>query len=149
MKGKEQFTYITLEDAKIIISDILGNGEKTLEQRQNVPASIFMDPSLAQVGMTEQQANNEGYDVMTNTTAVADTVRSAVINDEGGLYKAVVDKNTEKILDVTLFGDQSHELVNYVKLAMDEELSYTVLRDKMITHPVMTEIFNTLFAGKR
>lgn len=146
VKGAEQFTYITLEDAKVITSDLLENGEKTLDQRQNVPSSIFMDPSFAQVGMTEQQAKDEGYDVMTNTTAVADTVRSAVINDERGLYKAVVDKDTEKILGVTLFGDQSHELVNYVKLAMDEELSYTVLRDKMITHPVMSEIFNTLFA---
>lgn len=145
VKGEEQFTYITLEDAKIIMSDLLENGEKTLEQRKNVPYSIFMDPSFAQVGLTEQQAKDQGYEVLTNTTAVADTVRSAVINDERGLYKAVVDKNTEKILGVTLFGDQSHELVNYAKLAMDEELSYTVLRDKMITHPVMTEIFNTLF----
>ena len=145
VKGEEQFTYITLEDAKVILSDLLENDEKTLEQRENVPYSIFMDPSFAQVGLTEQQAKDEGYEILTNTTAVADTVRSAVIDDERGLYKAVVDKNTEKILGVTLFGDQAHELVNYAKLAMDEELSYTVLRDKMITHPVMMEIFNTLF----
>lgn len=105
-----------------------------------------MDPSFAQVGLTEKQAKDEGYNVLTNTTAVADTVRSAVIDDERGLYKAVVDKDTEKILGVTLFGDQAHELVNYAKLAMDANLSYTVLRDRMITHPVMTEIFNTLFA---
>lgn len=146
VKGEEQFTYITLEDAKIVISDLLKNGEKTLDQRKNVPSSIFMDPSFAQVGLTEKQAKDEGYNVLTNTTAVADTVRSAVIDDERGLYKAVVDKDTEKILGVTLFGDQAHELVNYAKLAMDADLSYTVLRDKMITHPVMTEIFNTLFA---
>lgn len=145
VKGKEQFTYITLEDAKIIISDLLENGEMTLDQRKNVPYAIFMDPSFAQVGLTEKQAKDEGYEILTNTTAVADTVRAAVIDDERGLYKAVVDKKTENILGVTLFGDQSHELVNYAKLAMDEELSYTVLRDKMITHPVMTEIFNTLF----
>lgn len=146
VKGEEQFTYITLEDAKIVISNLLKNGEKTLDQRKNVPSSIFMDPSFAQVGLTEKQAKDEGYNVLTNTTAVADTVRSAVIDDERGLYKAVVDKDTEKILGVTLFGDQAHELVNYAKLAMDANLSYTVLRDRMITHPVMTEIFNTLFA---
>lgn len=145
VKGQEQFTYITTKDAEIALSDVLENGEKTLAQRKNVPYSIFMDPPFAHIGLTEKEAKDQGYDVLSNMTAVGDTVRSAVINDDRGLYKAVVDKKTNEILGVTLFGDQSHELVNFVKLAMDHQIPYTALRDQMITHPVMSEIFNTLF----
>lgn len=145
VKGQEQFTYITKKDAEIVYNDVTGNGEKTLAQRKNVPYAIFVDPSFARVGLTEAEAKEEGYNVTVNTAAVAKTVRSGVINDDRGLYKAVIDNDTKEILGVTLFGDQAHELVNTVKLAMDHQLPYTALRDQMITHPVMSEIFNTLF----
>jgi len=144
-KGGPQFTYITTNDAQIVLSDLLGDGESTLDQRQRIPHSVFMDPPFAQVGLTEKQAKDEGYNILTNTAEVGKTVRASVINDYRGLYKAVVDKDTKKVLGATLFGDQAHELVNFVKLVMDQDLSYTVFRDQMFTHPVMTEIFNTLF----
>ncbi len=106
-----------------------------------MPYAIFVDPSFARVGLTEAEAKEEGYNVTVNTAAVAKTVRSGVINDDRGLYKAVIDNDTKEILGVTLFGDQGHELVNTVKLAMDHHLPYTALRDQMMTHPVMSEIF--------
>lgn len=145
VKGDEMFTYITTKDAEIILDELLKDGEKTLVQRENVPYSIFIDPSFARVGLTEKEAKEQGFTVLTNTANVGSTVRASVINDERGLYKAVVDKDARRILGVTLFGDQAHELVNFVKLAMDNDLDYTVLRDQMMTHPVMSEIFNSLF----
>jgi len=146
VKGENQFTYITLKDAEIIVSDVLEDGEKTLDKRQNVPYSIFMDPSFARVGLTEKQAQEQGYNIATNTVAVSSMVRAAVTGDDRGLWKSVVDKDSNKILGVSLFGDQSHELINFIKMAMDNNLPYTVFRDQMMTHPVMAENLNTLFA---
>jgi len=146
VKGENQFTYITLKDAEIIVSDVLEDGEKTLDKRQNVPYSIFMDPSFARVGLTEKQAQEQGYNIATNTVAVSSMVRAAVTGDDRGLWKSVVDKDSNKILGASLFGDQSHELINFIKMAMDNNLPYTVFRDQMMTHPVMAENLNTLFA---
>ncbi|AEB30422.1 putative pyridine nucleotide-disulfide oxidoreductase YkgC [Carnobacterium sp. 17-4] len=145
VRGGYQFTYITINDAKLIADYVLGKGNRKRSERQHVPYSIFMEPSFARVGLTETEATEQGYQVITNTAPVSGTTRSDVINDTRGLYKAVINKETDEILGVTLFGDQAHELVNQVKMAMDNHIPYTYLRDQVITHPVMSEIFNTLF----
>ena len=145
VRGGYQFTYITINDAKLIADYVLDKGDRKRSERQHVPYSIFMEPSFARVGLTETEAKDEGYQVLTNMAPVSGTTRSDVINDTRGLYKAVVNKETNEILGVTLFGDQAHELVNQVKMAMDNHIPYTYLRDQVVTHPVMSEIFNTLF----
>lgn len=145
VRGEEQFTYITNKDAEIVGEYLFEENYSLLHDRKNVPSVIFMDPPFAKVGLTEKEANEKGYKVLTNTTEVSSTTRSDVIDDKRGLYKAVIDKKTGHILGATLFGDQAHELVNFVKLVMDNDLPYRVLKNQMITHPVMSEIFNTLF----
>ncbi len=145
VKGGYQFTYITINDAKLIADYVLGKGNRKRSERLHVPYSIFIEPSFARVGLTEAEAKEQGYQVITNTAPVSGTTRSDVINDTRGLYKAVVNKETDEILGVTLFGDQAHELVNQVKMAMDNHIPYTYLRDQVVTHPVMSEIFSTLF----
>lgn len=145
VRGEEQFTYITNKDADIVYNYLFEDGNNFLHDRKNVPYAIFMDPPFARVGLTEKEAEEKGYKVTTNTTPVSATTRSDVIDDKRGLYKAVIDDRTNQILGVTLYGDQAHELVNFVKLAMDNELRYMVFKNQMITHPVMSEIFNTLF----
>lgn len=145
VRGEEQFTYITTKDAEIFANYLYEDGAMILHDRENVPYSIFMHPPFAKVGLTEQEAKDKGYKVVTNTTPVASTTRSDVIDDTRGLYKAVVNGRNGHILGVTLFGDQAHELVNFVKLAMDNDLHSSVFKNQMITHPVMSEIFNTLF----
>ncbi|SFH51905.1 FAD-dependent oxidoreductase [Pisciglobus halotolerans] len=145
VRGKLKFTYITTDDAALVLDHLLGNGTRKLSERKHVPYAIFIDPPVAHVGLTEKEANEKGYTFLTNIVPVKSTVRSNVINDERGLYKAVVNKENEEILGVSLFGDQAHELVNMMKMAMDNHIPYTYLRDQVITHPVMSEIFNTLF----
>ena len=63
-----------------------------------------------------------------------------------GLLKAVIDADTNKILGTMLFCEESYEMINIVKLAMDAGLDYTVLRDQIFTHPTMSEALNDLFA---
>jgi|SRR5690625_393201 len=145
VRGEEQFTYITNKDTEIVYNYLCENGERLLADRENIPYSIFIDPPFAKVGLTEEQAKDKGYQVVTNTTPVSSTPRSDIINDKRGLYKAVIDKKHNEVLGVTLFGDQAHELVNFIKMVMDNDLPYTVFKNQMYTHPVMTEIFNSLF----
>src|SRR5699024_4243474 len=101
------------------------NGTRKLSERKHVPYAIFIDPPVAHVGLTEKEANEKGYTFLTNIVPVKSTVRSNVINDERGLYKAVVNKENDEILGVSLFGDQAHELVNMMKMAMDNHIPYT------------------------
>lgn len=146
VKGGLQFTYISLDDYRIVMDHLFGQKERSLASRNNVPYSIFIDPPLSRVGMTAAEAKEQGYEVAEGKLSIASHPRAHVINDLRGLFKAVVDKNTGKILGATLYGPESPELINLVKLAMDFDAPYTYLRDQVYNHPVMSEAFNDLFA---
>ena len=145
VRGGMQFTYISLDDYRIVVNQLFGDKKYTLETRENVPYSVFIDPPLSRVGMTAKEAEEKGYEIGEGKLLVAKHPRAHVIDDLRGLFKAVVDKKTGKILGVSLFGPESPELINLVKLAMDLNAPYTYLRDQMYNHPVMSESFNTLF----
>lgn len=148
VRGGMQFTYISLDDYRIVMNQLFGDKNYTLNTRKNVPYSVFIDPPLSRVGLTEKEAKEHGFEVSVNTLSVTSIPRSKVINDSRGLFKAVIDNKTDKILGVTLFGPDSHELSNLIKLAMDLDAPYTYLRDQIYNHPVMSESLNNLFALK-
>lgn len=147
VKGGLQFTYISLDDFRIIRSDLVGKEERTTENRGAVPYCVFLDPPMARVGLSEEEARSQGYDILVGTLPAAMIPKAKVLNKADGLLKVIVDKKTEKILGAHLFCAESHELINEIKMAMDAGLSYTVLRDAIYTHPTMSEAFNDLFAG--
>ncbi|ELD8133725.1 TPA: hypothiocyanous acid reductase MerA [Staphylococcus pseudintermedius] len=140
-----QFTYISLDDFRIVKSQLFGDGKRTLAQRGVVPYTMFIDPPMARVGMTATEAREKGYDILENQVAVNTMPRHKINNDTRGLFKAVVDAKSGQVLGATLYGQQSEELINIVKLAIDQQLPYVVLRDNIYTHPTMAESFNDLF----
>ncbi|HDU1325461.1 TPA: FAD-containing oxidoreductase [Staphylococcus pseudintermedius] len=143
--GGLQFTYISLDDFRIVKSQLFGDGKRTLAQRSVVPYTMFIDPPMARVGMTATEAREKGYDILENQVAVNTMPRHKINNDTRGLFKAVVDAKSGQVLGATLYGQQSEELINIVKLAIDQQLPYAVLRDNIYTHPTMAESFNDLF----
>ncbi|MCS3461951.1 MULTISPECIES: reactive chlorine resistance oxidoreductase RclA [Citrobacter] len=144
--GGLQFTYISLDDFRIVRDSLLGEGLRNTGDRQNVPYSVFMTPPLSRVGMSEEQARASGAEVQIVTLPVTAIPRARVMDDTRGMLKAVVDVNTQRILGVSLLCVDSHEMINIVKTVMDAGLPYTVLRDQIFTHPSMSESLNDLFA---
>lgn len=149
VRGGLQFTYISSDDAKIVIDHIFGDQKYSLKQRGAVPYTVFIDPPLSRIGLTKEAAIEAGYEVMTNEMPVTAVPGAHVIDDNRGLFTAVVDKKTERILGVSLFGPRSEEIINIVKIAIDKKWLYTELRDQMFNHPVMSEALNGLFSLRR
>ena len=65
VKGGLQFTYISLDDFRIIRDNVYGNGNRTVNDRNVIPYSVFINPPLSRVGMTESEAVSKGYEVKT------------------------------------------------------------------------------------
>lgn len=145
--GGLQFTYISLDDSRIVASEVLGSGARTTENRGAVPYSVFLDPPFSRVGLSEAEAVKQGYQVKIARLPVAAIPKSQLLRKPDGLLKAVVDAETGHILGAHLFCVESYELINQIKMAMDAGLPYTVLRDAIYTHPTMSEAFNDLFAA--
>lgn len=145
--GGLQFTYISLDDYRVVKSELLKEEDSyTVKDRNHVPYSVFMDPPYSRVGLTEKEARDAGYQVKIGKLPVAAIPKAHVLKETKGLLKVVVDEETHQILGAMLFCAESHEMINVIKLAMDLNLTFEVLRDQIYTHPTMTESFNDLFA---
>lgn len=144
--GGLQFTYISLDDYRIIKSQFSEGKEKlSLNSRKNVPYSIFIEPPYSKVGLNEREAREQGYDIKIAKMMTASIPKAQVLKETQGILKAIIDVKTNKILGASLFCAESHEMINIIKLAIDAGLQYTTLRDQIFTHPTMSESLNDLF----
>ena len=147
VKGGLQFTYISLDDFRIIRDNVYGNGNRTVNNRNVIPYSVFINPPLSRVGMTEKEAIEKGYEVKTGKLEAMAIPKGKIEGVTDGLLKTVVDAKTDKILGCTLLCNTSHEMINVVAAAIKAEQKYTFLRDMLFTHPTMTEALNDLFGS--
>lgn len=143
--GGLQFTYTSLDDFRIVFGKLTGNGSYSLKERRNVPTTIFIQPPLSQVGLTEKEAQAAGLPYQSKELAVANMPRAHVNDNLRGLYKVVVNSETKEILGATLFAETSQENINLIKMAMDNQIPYTYLKNQIFTHPTMAENLNDVF----
>lgn len=144
VKGGLQFTYISLDDYRILREDLFGAGERKVSDREPVGYSVFIDPPLSRIGMSEVEARKRGLNIKVNKLPVAAIPRARTLGNTNGLFKVIVDADTDKIVGCTLFGPESSEVINLVAMAMKTGQEYTFLRDFIFTHPSMSEALNDL-----
>ena len=145
--GGLQFTYISLDDFRIVKSQLLADGSRTTKNRGAVPYTVFLDPPMSRVGLSEEEAVKAGFRVKIARLPAAAVPKAQVLQRPAGLLKAIVDADTGLILGAHFFCAESQEMINLVKLCMDAKLPYTVLRDSIYNHPTMTEALNDLFGA--
>lgn len=146
VKGGLQFTYISLDDYRIVREDLFGDKERRTGDRNPVSYSVFIDPPLSRVGLNEEEARRQNRDIIVKKLPVMAIPRAKTLGETDGLLKAIIDKNTGKILGCVLFAPDSGEVINTVAVAMKTGQDYTFLRDFIFTHPTMSEALNDLFS---
>ncbi|MCW1823679.1 pyridine nucleotide-disulfide oxidoreductase [Mycolicibacterium conceptionense] len=147
VNGGPQFTYISLDDHRIVLDQLIGDGTRSTDDRVAVPYTVFTTPPLSRVGLTETQARASGRPVKVASAAVSaltTVARAQIVGVPDGLMKVVVDADTDHLLGAALLSYDSHEVINTVALAMRHGITATSLRDSIYTHPSMTEAFNQL-----
>ena len=144
VKGGPQFTYISLDDYRIIRDDLFGNHDRNTADRSTFAYSVFIDPPLSRIGLGEDDAKAKGMDVGIVRLPAASVPRAHTLEQTDGMLKAIIDKKTGQILGATLFCVDSSEVINIVAMAMKLGQPYTFLRDFIFTHPSMSEALNDL-----
>ncbi len=150
VNGGPQFTYISLDDSRIVLDQLYGAGERSTADRDAVPYTVFLSPPLARVGLTEREARAAGHDVLVASKTVASLAampRARIVEQTDGLMKFVVDATSGLVLGAALLCTDSQELINTVALAMRHGISAAELRDAIYTHPSSTEGFNEVLAA--
>lgn len=145
VKGGLQFTYISLDDYRIVKDHLFGNKTRTIHNRGHIPYSVFISPTFSRVGLSEQEAIAQGYDVKVAKLPTAAIPRANVDGNPEGILKAIIDTKTDAILGCVLLCEHSEEMINFVQLAMNQNLKYQDIGNHIFTHPSMSEALNDLF----
>lgn len=147
VNGGPQHTYISLDDYRVVFSQLNGSDRPyTVNDRKNIPSSTFLHTPYSRVGLNEREASAAGLDYVVKKLPVAAVPKAQVMRQPEGLMKAIVERGTGRILGAMLLSAESHEVINIVKLAMDLGAPASTLRDMIFTHPTIAEALNDLFA---
>jgi pyruvate/2-oxoglutarate dehydrogenase complex dihydrolipoamide dehydrogenase (E3) component len=144
VKGGPAFTHISYDDFRIVRTNLLHNGHATTKERL-VPYTVFIDPQLGRVGLTEEEAEAQGRAYCVAKLRMAHVARAIEVDETRGFMKAIVDAQTEQILDAAILGLEGGEIMSVLQMAMMGRVPYTAIRDSVFAHPTLAESLNNLF----
>ncbi|MDY3374190.1 MAG: FAD-dependent oxidoreductase [Terrisporobacter othiniensis] len=146
VNGGPQFTYISLDDYRIIRNHLFEDKTRKTTDRKNVPNALFLDPAFSRVGLNVKEAKANGHNILVAKMATEAIPRAKQIGKTDGFIKIVIDKDSNKILGATMICEDSSEMIHLIQLAIDMGVKYTYLRDRIYAHPTMTEALNDILS---
>lgn len=145
IKGGPAFTHISYDDYRIVRDNLLFNKNRTTEGRF-VPYTVFTDPPLGRIGMTETEARKNNKTIQIAHLPFKFIARAIEMDETKGFIKVVVDQETGQILGASILGIEGGEIASMLQLAMMGKLHYQQLKDGIFSHPTLSESLNNLFS---
>ncbi len=146
VKGGPAFTHISYDDYRIVKANVL-NGENKSTKDRLVPYTVFMDPQLGRVGLSESEAREAGHNVKVAKLQASSAARAIETGETRGFMKAVVDADTGQILGCAILTMEGGEITAVLQVAMMGGVPYTAIRDGVFSHPTLAESLNNLFSS--
>ncbi|MDV6374186.1 mercuric reductase [Deinococcus arenicola] len=144
VKGGPAFTHVSYDDYRIV-RDALLHGKTRPTSSRTSTYTLFTDPQLGRIGLSEREAREQGLDILVATLPMTSVARAIEMQRTAGMMKAVMDRNTGQILGAAVLGPEGGEVTATLQMAMLGNLPYTALRDAVISHPTLAESLNNLF----
>jgi len=146
VKGGPAFTHISYDDFRIIRANLLQGGDATTTERL-VPYTVFTDPQLGRVGLSEREARAQGREYRVARMPMSKVARALEMDEPRGVMKVLVEAHSGRILGAAILGIEGGEIMAMLQLAMMGNLPYHSLRDAVFAHPTLAESLNNLFAN--
>jgi len=144
VKGGPAFTHISYDDYRIIRTNVIDRGNASTEGRL-VPYTVFIDPQLGRIGMTEMEARTQKRNYRVARMPMSSVARALEVDEARGFMKALVDAGSGQILGAAVLGIEGGEIMAMLQLAMMGRLPFPVLREAIFAHPTLAESLNNLF----
>jgi pyruvate/2-oxoglutarate dehydrogenase complex dihydrolipoamide dehydrogenase (E3) component len=142
--GSPQFTHVSVDDFRIVRDNLAGGNRRTTDRL--VPYTLFTDPPLARVGLSESDAQRHGVAVRVATLPMSNVLRTEATDETQGFMKVLVGANDDRILGFTMIGSEAGEVMAAMQTAMLAGLPYQTLRDAVISHLTFAEGFGPLLS---
>ena len=144
VKGGPAFTHISYDDSRIIDANLLRGERRSIKDRI-LPYTVFIDPQLGRIGLTETEARDKGLNIRVAKMPMAHVARAIETAETRGFMKILVDRDTEQILGAAVLGLEGGEVATIIQIAMQGKLPYTAFRDGIFSHPTLAESLNNIF----
>jgi len=141
--GQGAFTHTSYNDYEIVASNLLENKKRKISDRI-LTYGLFIDPPLARIGMTEEQAKASGKNILQGTRPMSRVSRAKEKGETEGLLKVLVDADSEKIIGASLLGLNVDEAIHCLLDIMYSEKPYTVITHAVHIHPTVSELLPTV-----
>ena len=142
--GEPAFTHISYDDFRILRTNVIEGGNASRAGRL-VPYTVFIDPQLGRIGLSEAEARAQGKKIRVAKMPMSFVARAVETDEARGFMKAIVDAESEQILGAAVLGIDGGEIMAMLQLAMMGGLPFTRLRDGVFAHPTLAESLNNLF----
>ncbi|MES2807952.1 MAG: mercuric reductase [Bacteroidota bacterium] len=144
VKGGPAFTHIAYNDYTIVYRNLIEKAKYTTADRP-IPYCMFTDPQLGRVGISEQEAKQQGLDYIVAKLPMAKVARAVEVGDKRGFMKAIVDRKTRRILGAAILGEEGGEIMSVLQMAMEGGITADRVRYFVFAHPLFSESLNNLF----
>jgi pyruvate/2-oxoglutarate dehydrogenase complex dihydrolipoamide dehydrogenase (E3) component len=142
--GTPMFTHASFDDYRVLKSQLAGANLTTRERI--IPYALFIEPELGRIGLNETDAKAQGIEVRVAKIPLTAVPRARTNGATKGFMKVLVDAHSDQILGFTMLGTNAGDVVTAVQMAMLGKLPYTVVRDAIIAHPLISEGLNILLS---
>jgi pyruvate/2-oxoglutarate dehydrogenase complex dihydrolipoamide dehydrogenase (E3) component len=115
VKGGPAFTHISYDDHRVLRENLLEGGSRVTTGRL-VPYTIFIDPELGRIGMTEAEALDAGKSIKVAKLPMSSVARAPESAETRGFLKAIVDAKTDQILGATMLGVDGGEMAAQIQI---------------------------------
>lgn len=146
VKGGPAFTHISYDDFRILRTNLIEHGNASIANRLLL-YTVFIDPQLGRVGMTETEARQQGRHIKIARMPMSYVARALEVDESRGIMKAIVNADNDQILGACVLGLEGGEIMSMLEIAMLGKLPYTTLRDGVFAHPTLAESLNNLFSS--
>ncbi len=136
--GGHQLAHVASREGIIAVEHIAGLQPMELEQTQ-IPTCIYSHPEVASVGLTEQAAEEQGYNVKIGKFPFKANGKALINQTTEGFVKLVVDAETDDLLGIHMIGSHVTEMISEVALAKVLDAIPWEISQTIHPHPSMSE----------
>lgn len=135
--GVYLLAYTASYEGQIAVANALGKNKKV--DYHAVPITIFTDPEVGSIGLSQQKAEAEGHEVRIGQFQFRVLGKSKAEREIAGGVKIIADKKTDKILGAHIVGAHATDLIHEVAVAMSQKMTAEQLGEVFHAHPVLAE----------
>jgi len=135
--GFPMLAHKAYREAKVA-ADIIG-GEPSAFDNVVIPAVVFTDPEIAWAGLSEKQAEAEGYRIVTGSFPFRASGRALTLSARDGFIKTIADADTQRILGISIVGQNASELISEAALAIEMGAFLDDISQTIHPHPTLSE----------